>query len=296
VERKWQLEGYDYSNGVILLKCLMASDKFESSDPDYFSQIVIKVKSGANNILIGYDPKGEIVKDLDSSTWGVDSNKSNAFSGFKSMTASSTLNFSGINSTLYLVCYEDAISILMPGANYIAFGAHVGKIYLPDNRSDLKIDIDGSGIIIGVPSVSIVARTAPTTITTGFGWLETVNQVASQPFCSSIRIGSESWSTLKTVLDATSSAFTKDVAGKTRLVPYSFAGNVSVAGEVGRSKYLRGYKTALPNLTLLESAANDSKQAWIGWSVSANGTQKLLMLWCKKQNLVNLSFNDLPTP
>lgn len=283
----WSLEGYDYDNGIMLIKCLTPSAKFDPDDsfePAYNSQIILKAAS-TTNIQIAYDPEGSINKDLNSNTWGIDANKSNSFSGFKNITGS-TANWSNTNSTIYLTYYEDALTLFFPGVNVISYAAHIGKIYLPDNRSDLKIGIDGSGIFIGQPSQSTASTSAN-------AWIGTQSSAVNREVSSCIKISDTTWTTIRT-FDATASQYTTDVAGKSRLVPYTISGNIPAAGEVGRTKYLRAYKTQLPNLTLLESAVDNSKQAWIGWSVAANTPQKCIMLWCKKVNIAELDTTTLP--
>jgi hypothetical protein len=290
IELDWELEKYDFLNGIMLLKCKNISQKFDPLDiiePSYYSQIVIKAVSNTN-IQIGYDPEGGIDKEESSSTWGSDANSSPAFSKFKNITGSSTVNWTGTGSAFYFANYEDAITLFFLGTNTIAYAAHVGKIYLPDNRSDLKVGIDGSGILVGKPSVVFGA-------TLNNDWLTQQTNISNRLVSSCIKTSNTTWSTVRT-FDATATQYVADVAGKSRLVPFTLSGYFPTAGEVGRTKYLRAYKTALPNLTLLESAINDSKQAWIGWSVLAGTPLKLLMLWSKKDNSVNLNTTTLDDP
>lgn len=285
----WNMEGYDFQNGIMLLKCLAPSQKFDPSDsnePEYYSQVLLKAVS-TTNIQIAYDPKGQILATEPSSTWGIDNNKSDSFSGFKNITGS-TSNWTGTNVNSYLTYYDDALTLFFPGTNVITYAAHVGKIYLPDNRSDLKIGIDGSGIIVGKPNTIV-------SVSSNNDWIAMQSNAANREVSSCVKISNTSWTTIRT-FDATATQYTTDVAGKTRLVPFTLSGYNPTAGEIGRTKYLRAYKTLLPNLTLLESAVSNSKQAWIGWSSVAGTSQRLLMLWCKKNNSAEFNTTTVADP
>lgn len=281
---RWEIQGWNSLNGILLLKCLKRNSSLNLSAPEYYAQVVIKINE-TNNILIGLDPLGQINKDLNSTTWGVDDNKSNLFSGFKNITGSnSNLDQTKISGRVLVAEYEDAFTILIMNSASSAFYyiAHVGKVYLPTNKSDLEIGVDGFGLLVGSPITNLTA-------TNGY-WLAppTTNTTNG----SVIKISNESnncWSLIRTSTPNANS--TKDVLGKSRLIPYYISGLNPVAGEVGSSKYFRVFKTKLVNFTYVNSANNDSKQAWISCSnplASPVATQDLLILWSKYENIYSL--------
>lgn len=267
ITQRWEVQGSNTTDGVLLLKCLKANAKVNQADASVYPQIIIK--AAANNIQFGYDPKGQVVHTEASSAWGVTS-KSNAFSGFRNISGNIN-NMSTYNTMMYIADYEDAITIFVTGLNIMRYAAHVGRIYLPDNKSDIEIGVDGSGIIVGFPTVTV-------STTTGH-WL-TPETTTSLELGSAVRVGDTAWSTVATS-DSTATAFTADAAGKVRLPPYTLRGSSPAAGEVGRTKYLRAYKTAMPHLSLLPSSDSNSKQAWLGYQNVSGTRQKQLILWAK---------------
>jgi len=266
ITARWQVQGSNTTDGIILLKCLKANAKVNVSDPSIYPQIVIK--AAASNITFGYDPKGQIDHTASSSVWGM-SSQSDAFSGFRNISGNAAV-MSSYNSTIYVADYEDAISVFVSGLNIFRYGAHVGRIYLPDNKSDVEIGVDGSGVLVGFPTTTV-------NTTTGH-WLTPETTAASVG--SVIRVGDTAWSTVLTN-DSTATTYTNDVNGKVRLAPYTLRGSSPAAGEVGRTKYMRAYKTALPHLSLLPSNDADSKQAWMGYQNVSGTRQKQLVLWAK---------------
>jgi hypothetical protein len=282
--KRWEVENWDETNGILLLKCLKANTNLDSTASPVYSQVVIKAQS-TTNIQIGLDPLGQIESSMDSSTWGV-SNQSNLFSGFKNITGSTNNMIAGtsLKGAILLAEYEDAFTILIQNAAATAFYyiAHVGKVYLPTNKSDIEIGVDGFGLLVGNPVTNSFSAT------NGY-WL--APPATNLIHGSVIKISNTPGSCWSLVQSAAPNANTvKDILGKSRLVPYYLRGLAPGAGEVGSSKYFRVFKTKLTNFTYVNSATNDSKQSWISCSnpVSTIATQDLLLLWSKYENLYSI--------
>jgi hypothetical protein len=270
VDANWEVESYNTDTGAgLLLRC-----KNQNSN-DEQSQIFIAANASPAKLNIAYAPHGGITSITSTDIGG---SAPSGYSGLKQITGpiAAATAMSSYGTTIWIASYSDAITIFIGGTNesFFRYGAHVGKVFAPDNESDESIYIDGSAVIVGFPTNTSVGAS----ISTGH-WLgySTTNGLGS-----SIRIGQNSWSNL--TAGAIVAAEKADADGRLRLAPYYVGGSISASpmgGILGRTKYLREYKVTLPHLVLLPSNANDSNQAWIGWEFTAGTPQAQIILWKK---------------
>ncbi len=270
VDANWEVQSYNTTSGAsILLRC-----KNTNTD-DEQSQIFITSQSAPLKLNFAFAPHGGISSITSTDIVG---SAPAGYSGLKQITgpAAAATAMSSYGSTVWLASYSDALTIFIGGTDESSFryGAHIGKVFAPDNASDEGVYIDGSAIIVGFPTNTSVG----TSITTGH-WLgyHTTNGLGS-----SIRIGQNTWSNL--TAQSIAAAEKLDADGRLRLVPYSLGGSISASptgGELGRTKYLREYKETLPHLFMIPSNAADSNQAWIGWENTTGTSQAQIMLWRK---------------
>lgn len=215
-----------------------------------------------------------------------------------------TAKFTISGQTLWVASYKDAISIFISDSSgsYFVYGIHAGKIFAPDNSSDEELYIDGSGIILGVPSSTLIGDNG-----TSGGWLEHVS--SSDNYTNGrggvIRIGENTWSNSQFV-NQINQEFFSSISNRLRLVPYTVGGsNIEpAAGQIGRTKYIRQVNNnfSMAHLVLIPSEDIVSNQAWLCWSTrtasatyqeaSNSSGQKSIMLWKKGP----ATLIDLTTP
>jgi hypothetical protein len=180
-----------------------------------------------------------------------------------------------MGQTLWIASYDDAISIFISDSSgaYFSHGIHAGKIFAPDNESDQYLNIDGSGLILGIPT----SATAYVTTTTNGGWLSFTNS-GTDYYTNGrgglIRIGENLWSNTQFAANDTLE-FYSSVSNRLRLVPYTVGGattggdlGASAAGQIGKTKYLRQINRDFATAHLLSIPSEDvsSDQAWLCWS------------------------------
>lgn len=203
-------------------------------------------------------------------------------------------NNANVGQTIWIASYADAIAIFISDSSggYFSYGIHAGKIYAPDNESDQYLNIDGSGIILGVPSSTLLSSNAA-----NGGWLEHTTSAdgSANGRGGVVKIAQNTWSNSQFAPN-TNQEFYSSVSNRLRLVPYTIGGSsVSpAAGQLGRTKYLRQINNsfAMAHLLLIPSEEVSSNQAWLSWSAKNGATaieastasasgQKSIMLWKK---------------
>lgn len=270
IDVNWEVQSYNTTEGAsILLRCKNTNINDEQS------QIFITSQSSPLKLNFAFAPHGGITSITSTDIVG---SAPVGYSGLRQITGpiSAATAMSSYGSTLWIASYTDTLTIFVGGTDESSFryGAHIGKVFAPDNASDDGIYIDGSAIIVGFPTNTSVGNS----ITTGH-WLGYHN---TNGLGSSIKIGQNAWSNL--TAQSITAAEKLDADGRLRLVPYSLGGSISsspTGGELGRTKYLREYKETLPHLFMIPSNAADSNQAWIGWENTTGTPQAQIMLWRK---------------
>lgn len=251
------------------------------------SQIFIKTNYTPLNIEFGYSPNGGILQ-INESISDPDPSEIVGFSGMRRITgcaANNTeidlLSNSGMGKVVWIASYFDTMTIFIETSSnpsYFKYGVHIGKIYSPDNSTDDGTFVDGSGIMIGIPS-NVGAGTAQTT----GNWLSYSNTFG---LGSCIRIGENSWSNL-TIINITTNQENDLNNQYIRLVPYSVGGSIVLnhnignkGGIIGRTKYIRQFRQTLPHGVYVPSLSNLSNQAWLGWSIGSTESNQII-LWKK---------------
>jgi hypothetical protein len=270
VDDNWDVESYNTdSGGGLLLRC-----KNQNSN-DEQSQIFIAANASPAKLNVAYAPHGGITGITSTDISG---SAPSGYSGLRQITGpiSTATAMSSYGTMIWIASYSDAITIFIGGTDesYFRYGAHIGKIFAPDNESDESIYIDGSGVVVGYAS----------NISIGVGianghWL---GYSGTDGLGSAVRIGQNIWSNM--TVNAIVAAEKSDADGRLRLAPFTVGGSIIASpkgGMLGRTKYLREYKETIPHLVTIPSNATDSNQSWIGWEFTAGTPQPLIMLWKK---------------